>query len=77
MAYSKFYQSGNENVAIGFFRNNKVAIPTGSVKLLRNMGAIVQPVVELEALNDTGIGKKDNRDPVVTGYNAGSSQLIK
>ena len=74
---STAYQSKNEDVAIGFFRNNQVATPVGVVKLKRNMGATEQPVVEKEALFDPAVGKANGRDPNVAGFNAGSNDVIK
>jgi hypothetical protein len=62
-----------EDEGIGFFKNNKVALQTGTWQV-NARGGKTQPTIDTQALFDEAVGKPTGRAPVVGAYNPPSNQ---
>lgn len=73
MAYSKAYQEVvagrvRETEAIGFFKNNEVAVP-GRTTASNPVGGKTQPTVDVDHFNDPNIAKPNTtKDPDKSAY---------
>lgn len=73
MSYSKAYQTVEagrvrEDEAIGFYGDNKVALPT-RVTSFTPVGAKKQPTLEKDYLHHPGVGKAGTESEEIGAYN--------